>query len=124
MVVFCVLAGRPLIGFIANTDNVFIIENAFDYLTINSVLYILVVLILAFRSSIQACGNSTAPVVSAFGELAGRTFAAFFLTRVFGFMGVILINPSACLISAVINGIGYLSFVMKSKKLTNDVKGN
>lgn len=121
MVVFCALAGRWLIGFIANTESEFIIENAFDYLTINSVLYIFVVLILAFRSSIQACGNSTAPVVSAFGELMGRTFAAFYLAKVFGFMGVILINPSACLIATVINGIGYLSFVRKTKALTGNV---
>lgn len=122
MVVFCIFAGKPLIGFVANTENMFIIENAYNYLNINVVLYIFVVLILAFRSTIQACGNSTAPVISAFGELFGRLFAAFYLAKVFGFMGVILINPTACIIATVINGIGYLSFVKKINKSSADAK--
>ena len=116
MVVFGVVCGRFMIGFIANTDNAFIIDNAYKYLVINAVLYILIVFILAFRSTIQACGNSTAPVISAFGELFGRVFAAFYLTKLFGFMGVILINPTACAVAMIINGIGYMAFIKKTKK--------
>lgn len=113
MVIFCIVCGRFMIEFIANTDNAFIIDNAYKYLTINVVLHILIVLILAFRSTIQACGNATAPVISAFGELFGRVFAAFYLTKLFGFMGVILINPTACAVATIINGIGYMSFIKK-----------
>ena len=117
IVMFCALVGKPIIGFLANTDNMFIIDHAFQYLVINTILYIFVVFILAFRSAIQACGNSTAPVISAFGELFGRTFAAFYLTKVWGFMGVVLINPTACVIATIINGIGYMAFVRKTKQM-------
>jgi putative MATE family efflux protein len=67
------------------------------YLKINGSLYILLSWLFIARQSLQGLGNSMTPTIAGLMELFMRTFAAIFLSEIFGFTGICLASPLAWL---------------------------
>ncbi|MDR3301459.1 MAG: MATE family efflux transporter [Spirochaetaceae bacterium] len=71
------------------------IELAHTYLIVQSCFYIVLALLFVFRQLIQGTGNAMVPTISGVIELIMRTFAALFLTQVFGYTGLCFASPLA-----------------------------
>ncbi|MDR0643357.1 MAG: MATE family efflux transporter [Treponema sp.] len=65
------------------------------YLKINGGLYILLSWLFIARQSLQGLGNSIVPTIAGIMELFMRTFAAIFLSAIFGFTGICFASPLA-----------------------------
>ncbi|MDR1215666.1 MAG: MATE family efflux transporter [Treponema sp.] len=67
------------------------------YLKINGSLYIMLSWLFIARQSLQGLGNSIVPTIAGVMELFMRTFAAIFLSKIFGFTGICFASPLAWL---------------------------
>lgn len=67
------------------------------YLKVTTSSYVLLGVLYVLRSGIQGMGYGVLPMCAGLFELAGRIFAAFFLVKPLGFIGVTLANPAAWL---------------------------
>ncbi|MDR3324901.1 MAG: MATE family efflux transporter [Spirochaetaceae bacterium] len=77
------------------------VELAHTYLIVQSSFYIILALLFVFRQLMQGTGNAAAPTISGVIELIMRTFAAFFLTQFFGYVGLCFASPLAWIGSLV-----------------------
>ena len=78
---------------LTDTRTTQIIETAHLYLKIDTLFYLLLVPIFILRNSLQGLGDRRTPVFSSGIEMAGKVIAAFTLSRLFGYMGIILTEP-------------------------------
>lgn len=95
-----------------------IISLARTYLKISVVFYFFLGQIFIFRNSCQGMGNSVSPMVSSIVELLMRAFAAIYLTKIFGFVGLCFASPLAWIGGALVVAVGYFRTIIKiSKKI-------
>ncbi len=79
-------------GITGSSDPV-MIEAAVKYLRIDSLLYVLVAVIFVQRNSLQGVGDRITPLISSGIEMVGKIILTFTLVPVFGYDGVIWVEP-------------------------------
>ena len=89
-----------------------VLENAKQFLLVNSALYIPLILIYVYRFTIQGLGFSKAAVFAGVFEMAARCIMGFVIVPMFGFTAVCFSNPAAW-IAADIFLIPFYSHIMK-----------
>jgi putative MATE family efflux protein len=89
-----VLFGGRLAGIFLG-DNYEAIALAHTYLKVLGGFFVFLALLYTFRQTLQGLGNSLAPTISGITELVMRSFAALFLTRYFGYVGLCFASPLA-----------------------------
>lgn len=82
-----------LVTAITDTKNEVIIETASLYLRVDTLLYMVCGMISVLRNTLQGVGDHRTPLVSSSIELAGKTLAAYILTPMLGYWGIILTEP-------------------------------
>ena len=96
--VFMLLSGKQILGlFIDNTspDAPEVLEIAYRYLSIMSVLLCPLYQLYVFRNTLQSLGNAVAPFLSGIIEFIARVSAGCFFTQIFGASAIFFAEPSA-----------------------------
>ncbi len=101
-----------------------VISLARTYLKISVVFYFFLGQIFIFRNSCQGMGNSVSPMISSIVELLMRAFAAIYLTKIFGFVGLCFASPLAWIGGALTVSIGYFRTIVKISKKINKIRDN
>lgn len=91
------LLGTPLALLFVDASEAEVIRLIRVYLKVTTSSYALLGVLYVLRSGIQGMGYGVLPMCAGLFELAGRIFAAFFLVKPLGFIGVTLANPAAWL---------------------------
>ena len=78
-----------------------VINTASLYLKIDTLFYFAPAAIAVLRNALQGIGDHVTPIVSSFIELAGKVAAAYFLTPVFKYMGIIAAEPIVWLLMVI-----------------------
>ena len=84
---------KPAVFIDAPTEE--IISYAGGYLTAVAPFYVVLGLLIVYRSAVQSMGNSTAPFLACVVELVMRIGGALGLSRVLGYTGVCFSSPLA-----------------------------
>ena len=90
-----------------------IISLAKTYLKISVIFYFFLGQIFIFRNSCQGMGNSIMPMVSSLVELIMRAFAAVYLAKLWGFVGLCYASPLAWIGGALVVAFGYFWSIWK-----------
>ena len=117
LLVFCF--GKQVINIFLPNENPLltdkIINLAQTYLNISVIFYFFLGQIFIFRNSCQGMGNSVIPMISSIVELLMRVFAAIYLARIFGFVGLCVASPLAWIGGAAVVACGYFYTIKKIK---------
>jgi Na+-driven multidrug efflux pump len=82
-----------MVKLLTDTDTQEVIDTAKLYLRIDCLLYVLLAPIFILRNSLQGLGDRMTPLISSGIEMVGKFIAAFTLSRLLGYMGIILTEP-------------------------------
>lgn len=94
--------GKQLCMLFLDAGEVALLNDAELFLRINVAFYPVIVLLIVFRYTVQGMGFSTLAMLAGVSELIGRGVAAFWLTAVWGFVGVSLASPLAWILATAI----------------------
>ncbi len=96
-----ILAGPYIVRLFIENPSAEIMDYAMQYLFTIGGCYSLVSLLFVFRNTLQGLGYTYANTIAGAGELLGRLLVAYFLTRLFGFVGVCFAGPAAWLLADI-----------------------
>lgn len=99
--------GENIIGLFINEDNDNIVTIARNYLNISTLFYFFLGQIFIFRNALQGMGHSDIPLIASIVELAMRSFAAFYLAKSMGYLGICYASPIAWIGAALVVSTGY-----------------
>ena len=89
------LARRAVVSLFIDAPTEKVISYAGGYLTVVAPFYVVLGLLIVYRSAVQSMGNSTAPFLACVVELVMRISGALGLARVLGYTGVCFSSPLA-----------------------------
>ena len=89
------LARRAVVSLFIDAPTEEVISYAGGYLTVVAPFYVVLGLLIVYRSAVQSMGNSTAPFLACVVELMMRISGALGLARVLGYTGVCFSSPLA-----------------------------
>ncbi len=98
------------------TDSITLIANVKTYLIINSVFYVLLLLVNTFRFMIQGLGFSQFAILAGVLEMVARAIAALVLIPLFGYVGACLASPLAWIFADIFLVPAYFRCKNKCKK--------
>ncbi|MGN0691992.1 MAG: MATE family efflux transporter [Oscillospiraceae bacterium] len=101
------LFAPTLIGWIAGTDEVFIVDLASKYMRVNTPFYFILAVLIVMRSSLQGLGRKTIPVASSVIEMIGKAVAAFAAAPALGYFGVMISEPVVWFFMTILLVAGY-----------------
>lgn len=119
-VMFGYLAAPTVIGWIAGTDEGYIIELASRYMRVNTPFYFILAVLAVVRSSLQGLGRKTIPVASSVIEMIGKGIVAFIAAPSLGYFGVMVSEPVVWFFMTVLLVAGYAA----DKKLVAETFGS
>ena len=88
-------------SFFVGDGEIEVIKLAQTYLHISGLFYWILALLFIYRYTLQGLGQSLVPTIAGIMELFMRIFAALYMAKTFGFMGVCSASPLAWIGSAV-----------------------
>ena len=89
------LTRRAVVSLFIDAPTEEVISYAGGYLTVVAPFYVVLGLLIVYRSAVQSMGNSTAPFLACVVELVMRISGALGLARVLGYTGVCCSSPLA-----------------------------
>ncbi|MGN0695593.1 MAG: MATE family efflux transporter [Oscillospiraceae bacterium] len=101
------LFAPTLIGWIAGTDETFIVDLASKYMRVNTPFYFILAVLIVMRSSLQGLGRKVIPVASSVIEMTGKAAAAFAAAPALGYFGVMISEPVVWFFMTVLLVAGY-----------------
>lgn len=104
--------GRQLVTLTTGIVDKGILDNSYMNLTINSIFFSPLGILLCLRTSLQAMGQKIVPVLSSTIELVFKVFASFFLIPKFNYRGASFAEP----ITWLLCGIYIFIYVQKEKE--------
>lgn len=120
------LFGKSLLRLFISTSDANasrVLELAYQYLTIMSVLLVILYALHVYRSAIQGMGNTMVPMLAGFLECVGRVSVALFLPKVMGEYGLFFAESTAWLCSTVCVVTAYYVTIRKMSSSDARVKG-
>lgn len=96
-----ILYGGFMASFFVGDGEIEVIKLAQTYLHISGLFYWILALLFIYRYTLQGLGQSLVPTIAGIMELFMRIFAALYMAKTFGFMGVCSASPLAWIGSAV-----------------------
>ncbi len=99
--------GSSMIAVFIKDGDSFIINAGKDYLSISTMFYFFLSMIFVFRNTLQGMGRAFIPLMASLTELIMRAFAAIYLAKILGYVGIFWAGPIAWLGGAVVVTIGY-----------------
>lgn len=92
-------------------------ELAQIYFNINGSLYWILAILFILRYTLQGLGQSKIPTIAGIMELIMRSFAAIFLTALWGYPGAAAASPLAWIGSVAVLLYSYFKAIKKLRKL-------
>ena len=89
------LVKRWAVGLVLGDAEPAIFNGAVEYLTVISVLFVLLGFLMIFRYTLQGLGYSVQAVISGVGELIGRALGGWLAVHQLGYLGICISNPLA-----------------------------
>ena len=89
------LIKRWAVGLVLGDAEPAIFNGAVEYLTVISVLFVLLGFLMIFRYTLQGLGYSVQAVISGVGELIGRALGGWLAVHQLGYLGICISNPLA-----------------------------
>lgn len=89
------LFGKQLTGLFVDSKDTAVIDMAYQYLQVNSSLYIPLLFVNIVRLTVQGMGFTRVAMIAGLFEMAARSFVGLVLVPVFGFDAACFANPSA-----------------------------
>lgn len=89
------LVKRWAVGLVLGDADPAIFNGAVEYLTVISVLFVLLGFLMIFRYTLQGLGYSVQAVISGVGELIGRALGGWLAVHQLGYLGICISNPLA-----------------------------
>lgn len=123
-IAFCFGLGTPLLKLFLNPDKDPVLALHYDevlaygkqFLFTRGWFYIPLGLIHVYRNALQGIGKSALAMIAGITELAGRSLASFVLVNAWGFLGVILSDPTAWLAADVFLIVSYYIVMSRIEK--------
>ena len=117
LALFVFVFGKQIVGIFVPDEAPQLVDNvtslAQTYLNISVIFYFFLGQIFIFRNSCQGMGNSVIPMISSIIELFMRAFAAVYLAKMFGFVGLCMASPLAWIGGAIVVAWGYFHIIHK-----------
>lgn len=89
------LFGKQLTGLFVEAGDTAVIDMAYQYLQVNSILYIPLLFVNIVRLTVQGMGFTRVAMIAGLFEMAARSFVGLVLVPVFGYDAACFANPSA-----------------------------
>ena len=112
LIIFSMLFARPLVTWVASTENGFIIDNAAMYCKIGAWFFPALGPLFVLRCSLQGMGHKAVPLFSSILELCVKIASVAFMVPILGYLGVALTEPISWVLMTILLSIGYI-FAMK-----------
>ena len=116
MIVF----GKQLVTLFISGQETTVLDLSQTYFIANGSMYWILAILFILRYTLQGLGQSVIPTIAGIMELVMRSFAAIFLTTLFGFFGVALASPLAWAGSVLVLFASYLKAMKRLKKLETE----
>ena len=120
LVVFCFAFARPLVSWIASSDDNTIINNGELYLKTGVVFFYFLGPLFIFRCSMQGMGSRFVPILTSTMELVIKILSVLFLVPKTGYLGVALTEPISWVLMAIVLFFGYNSCIRKQCRTETD----
>ena len=114
-----IVAGKFMITAISGSSNYIVISNALQYMRINTPLFIILSVLLTFRSSLQGLGRKIVPLSASIIELVSKFVAAAFIVPIMGYNGICILEPIIWIICAIPVSIDFFSLIKRNKLFEN-----
>lgn len=108
--------GEHIVRAITSSDSEVTVKYAVMYMKINSPFFIMLLLLLVFRSVLQGLGKKIVPIGTAAAELILKFFAATVLVPYLGFLGICVAEPIIWTLTAIAVSIVYIINIRKLMK--------
>ena len=105
--------GRNMITIFSENVTEQIVNTGRQYLNISTLFYIFLGQIFIFRNTLQGMGQSIIPLMASFTELLMRSFAAMWMAKQIGYLGICWASPIAWVGAALVVYIGYFVTIRK-----------
>lgn len=114
-----IVAGKFMITAISGSSNYIVISNALKYMRINTPLFIILSVLLTFRSSLQGLGRKIVPLSASIIELVSKFVAAAFIVPIMGYNGICILEPIIWIICAIPVSIDFFALIKRNKLFEN-----
>ena len=111
------LTRRAIVSLFIDAPTEEIVSYAGGYLTVVAPFYVVLGLLIVYRSTVQSMGNSTAPFLACVVELVMRIGGALGLSRVLGYTGVCFSSPLAWIGATALLIPFYIREIRKGKTI-------
>lgn len=115
LIAVCHALSRPILQWIASTDNPAIIDNSVMYVKISICFFYVLGPLLVLRMSLQGMGRKIIPIITSIMEMVIKIFSAYLLVPRFGYKGVAFTEPISWVLMAIVLAIAYLSDLPEKK---------
>ncbi|MDT2751434.1 MATE family efflux transporter [Enterococcus thailandicus] len=112
-----IIFGHSFVHLFVDTSETRVFELAQIYFNINGSLYWILAILFILRYTLQGLGQSKIPTIAGIMELIMRSFAAIFLTALWGYPGAAAASPLAWIGSVAVLLYSYFKAIKKLRKL-------
>lgn len=112
-----IIFGHSFVHLFVDASETRVFELAQIYFTINGSLYWILAILFILRYTLQGLGQSKIPTIAGIMELIMRSFAAIFLTALWGYPGAAAASPLAWIGSVTVLLYSYFKAMKKLRKL-------
>lgn len=112
-----IVFGHDLVHLFVSAKETKVFEYAQIYFDFNGSMYWLLAVLFILRYTLQGLGQSTVPTIAGIMELLMRSFAAIFLTQIWGYPGAAAASPMAWFGSVAVLFVSYLKAMKKLRQL-------
>ena len=111
----CFLLARPVVQWIASTDDPVIIQMSVDYCRFNVLFFYALGPLFIFRCSLQGLGHRFIPLLASVLELCIKILSVVYLVPRFAYWGVIVAEPFSWIVMTTLLACGYLHTIRHLK---------
>lgn len=104
-----------LMSFFVDPSEVEVVGIAAYYMRVNSLFYVALVMVMIYRNVLQGFGKKVVPIVTSVIEMLVKIIATFTFTPILGYTGIVIAEPVAWVLMAIILFVGYHSYVKTLK---------
>lgn len=111
------LISRPIISWLASTDNKTIVDNGVMYCRLGVCFYFSLGPLFVLRCTLQGLGHKVAPLFSSILELTVKILSVLFLVPALGYLGVALTEPISWVFMTIMLAAMYFYYMPRDEKL-------
>ena len=115
-IVFSLFFARPIVTWIASTENQAIVDNAAMYVKVGSCFFPALGPLFVLRCSLQGMGRKTVPIASSVLELCIKIISVLVLVPWLGYLGIALTEPISWVFMTMLLAWGYIFAVRAEQK--------